>query len=396
MRDQHRNTLGGRVWMVVTKCDALNELQLHGPPEDPGQPSAFCHLNDTLKNQGLGTDSVIFVGNAYYVALLGLPRQADGGIALPTPDVCARFPTVVKFDERGEPLVPERCRNYPGQVEPWRRFVLDGGLSHLRETMQTKVAESVRAQTRRAVGEKLGKIVDALIAVLEIAEQQSGMSMEQMRAAALWSGRLSGIAESVSTDSKFVEPLVEHVEKNMDGLLEGWGMPADRNLAATHGNLAKVLARSGAEEAGVQTKAVVAEIKRVIEDENGRQPAPEASGLETPLQHWARVSEDYLEPGRGPGRVEFRQPIFAGIETDPSPLEGAGQRTLTVQDYIDIMRRKIRRTSHVYGSRLVHEVRQHIENLAHRYRAVGSDVDRIDPGAKALYAEFRGRLAALR
>jgi hypothetical protein len=160
--------------------------------------------------------------------------------------------------------------------------------------------------------------------------------------------------------------------------------------------LAKVLARSGAEEAGVQTKAVVAEIKRVIEDENGRQPAPEASGLETPLQHWARVSEDYLEPGRGPGRVEFRQPIFAGIETDPSPLEGAGQRTLTVQDYIDIMRRKIRRTSHVYGSRLVHEVRQHIENLAHRYRAVGSDVDRIDPGAKALYAEFRGRLAALR
>jgi hypothetical protein len=396
MRDQHRNTLGGRVWMVVTKCDALNDLQLHGPPEDPAQPSAFCHLNDTLKNQGLGTDSVIFVGNAYYVALLGLPRQADGGLARPTPEISARFPTVVKFDAQGEPLVPDRCRNYPGQVEPWRRFVLDGGLSHLRETMQTKVAESVRAQTRRAVGEKLGKIVEGLIAALEIAEQQSGMSMEQMRAAALWSGRLSGIAESVATDPKFVKPLVEQVEKNMDSLLEGWGMPADRNLAATHGSLAKVLARSGAEEAGAQTKAVVAEIKRVIEDETSRQPPPEAGGLDTPLQHWARVSEDYLESGRRPGRVEFRQPIFAGIETDPSPLEGAGQHALTVQDYVDIMRRKIRRTSHAFGSRLVHEVKHHIESLAHRYRAVGSDVDRIDPGAKALYAEFRGRLAALR
>lgn len=396
MRDQHRNTLGGRVWMVVTKCDALNELQLHGPPEDPGQPSAFCHLNDTLKNQGLGTDSVIFVGNAYYVALLGLPRQSDGGLARPTPEICARFPVVVRFDESGEPVVPPRCQQYPGQVEPWRRFVLDGGLSHLRETMQTKVAESVRAQTRRAVGEKLGKIVEGLIAALEIAEQQSGMSMEQMRAAALWSGRLSAIADTVAHDPQFVAPLVEHLERNMDGLLEGWGMPADRNLSAMHGNLAKVLARSGAEEAGVQTKAVVAGIKRVIEDENSRQPAPDAPGLDTPLQHWARVSEDYLEPGRGPGRTEFRLPIFAGIESDPSPLEGAGQHAVTVQDYVDIMRRKIRRTAHVYGSRLVYEVRQHIENLAHRYRAVGNDADRIDPGAKALYAEFRGRLAALR
>jgi len=396
MRDQHRNTLGGRVWMVVTKCDALNELQLHGPPEDPGQPSAFCHLNDTLKTQGLGTDAVIFVGNAYYVALLGLPRQPEGGLARPTPEICARFPVVVRFDESCEPVVPPRCQQYPGQVEPWRRFVLDGGLSHLRETMQTKVAESVRAQTRRAVGEKLGKIVEGLIAALEVAEQQSGMSMEQMRAAALWSGRLSAIADTVAHDPQFVVPLVEQLERNMDGLLEGWGMPADRNLSSMHGNLAKVLARSGMEEAGVQTKAVVAGIKRVIEDENSRQPAPEAPGLDTPLQHWARVSEDYLEPGRGPGRTEFRQPIFAGIETDPSPLEGAAQHAVTVQDYVDIMRRKIRRTAHVYGSRLVYEVRQHIENLAHRYRAVGNDADRIDPGAKALYAEFRGRLAALR
>ena len=150
------------------------------------------------------------------------------------------------------------------------------------------------------------------------------------------------------------------------------------------------------EEAGVQTKAVVAEVRRAIEEENVRQPAPEAPGLDTPLQHWSKVSEDYLEPGRGPGKVEFRQAIFAGIESDSSPLEGAGQHSVTVQDYVDIMRRKIRRTSHVYGSRLVHEVRQHIESLANRYRAVGTDADRIDPGAKAMYAEFRSRLAALR
>ena len=396
MRDQHKNTLGGRVWMVVTKCDALNELQLSGPPEDQTQPSAFCHLNDTLKNQGLGGDAVIFVGNAYYVKLLSLPRQTDGTLSPPTPEIRTQFETVLHFDEQDEPIIPERCRRYPGQVAPWRRFVLDGGLSHLRETMQSKVAESVRSQTRRAVADKLTKVVESLISAREIAEQQSGMSVEQMRAAALWSGNLLAIADEVAHDARFIQPLVDVVEKNMDTLLEGWGMPSDRNLVANHAHLARVLARAGTEEAGTQTRIVVAEVKKTIEEESGKQPPPEAPGIDTPLQFWARVSEDYLEPGRSAGRQEFRQPSFAGLESDPSPFDGVGQQAISTDDYLDIMRRKIRRVSQVYGSRLIHEVRGHIEGLAHRYREVGNEGDRIDPGAQALYADFRSRLTALR
>jgi|688.fasta_scaffold37224_3 hypothetical protein len=396
MRDQHKNTLGGRVWMVVTKCDNLNDLQLNGPPEDASQPSAFCHLNDTLKNQGLGGDAVIFVGNYYYTKLLALPRQPDGSLARPSPEIQAQFETVLKFDADGNPLVPERCRRYPGQVEPWRRFVIDGGLSNLRETMQSKVADSVRSQTKRAVGDRLTRIIDGLIGALEVAEQQSGMSTEQMRSAAMWSGRLSSIAETVANDARFSQPLVDVVEKNMDNLLEGWGMPADRNLAANHSNLARVLARSGAEEAGAQTRLIAAEVKKVFEEESGRQAAPDAPGFDTPLQHWAKVCEDFLEPGRSAGRVEFRQPVFNGIESDPSPFDAGGQQLLAVGDYLEIMRRKVRRASQVYGSRLVDEIRHHIENLADRYRAVGSEVDCIDPGAKALYAEFRSRLSTLR
>jgi hypothetical protein len=396
MRDQHRNTLGGRVWMVVTKCDNLNELQIQGPPEDPDQPSAFCHLADTLKNQGLGGDAVIFVGNFYYTKLLGLPRQPDGTLARPTPEIQVQFETVVKFDAEGNPVVPERCRKYPGQVEPWKRFVIDGGLSNLRETMQTKVAESVRSQTRRAVTERLGKIVEDLIAALEIAEQQSGMTMDQMRSAAMWSGRLAAIVEQVYREPRFVQPLVDVVERNMDHLLEGWGMPADRNLAANHSNLARVLARSGTEEAGIQTRNVVAEVKKTLEEETGRQPPPDAPGLETPLEHWGAVVADYLEPGRTPGRGEFRQSVFSAIETDPSPFDATTHQPLAPADYLDVMRRKIRRVSQIYGSRLVNEVRRHIESLADRYRAVGNDADRVDSGAKALYGEFRQRLVSLR
>jgi hypothetical protein len=396
MRDQHRNTLGGRVWMVVTKCDNLNELQIEGPPGEAEQPSAFCHLADTLKNQGLASDAVIFVGNFYYTKLLALPRAPDGSLARPTAEIQSQFGTVIRFDEDGSPVTPQRCRRYPGQVEPWKRFVIDGGLSNLRETMQTKVAESVRSQTRRSVADRLTKIVEDVIAALEIAEQQSGMTVEQMRAAALWSGRLSAIAESVTNEPRFVEPLAEAVQRNMDDLLEGWGMPADRNLAGNHANLAKLLARSGTEEAGAQTRHVVEDVKKALEEETSRQPPPDAPGLETPLQFWGTVSQDYLEPGRSPGRGDFRQAVFTGVEIDPSPFDSGGHAALSAVDYLDVMRRKNRRVSQIYGSCLVNEMKGHIEKLAARYRAVGNDADHVDSGSRTLYADFRQRFATLR
>jgi hypothetical protein len=212
----------------------------------------------------------------------------------------------------------------------------------------------------------------------------------------MWSGRLSAVVESVSREPRFVQPLVDGVERNMDHLLEGWGMPADRNLAANHANLARVLARSGTDEAGVQTRNVAAEVRKALEEETGRQPPPDAPGLETPLEHWGVVTADYLEPGRVPGRGEFRQSVFTAIETDPSPFETGGYQPLSTNEYLDVMRRKIRRVAQIYGSRLINEVRAHIESLANRYRAVGNDADRVDSGAKALYAEFRQRLVALR
>jgi hypothetical protein len=262
--------------------------------------------------------------------------------------------------------------------------------------MQTKVADSVRAQTRRAVADKLTRLVDSLVDALEVAEQQSGMTLDQMRAAALWSGALATIAADVAHDARYSQPLVEAVGRNMDQLLEGWGMPPGRNPSADHSNLARVLARSGADEAGVQTKQVAADVRRVLEDENSRRPAPDASGLETPLGHWDRVDEEFLQPGRAAGRVEFRLLIFGGIESDPSPFEGNERQSLPAGEYVDVMRRKIRRVSQTYGTRLVEEIRGHLGRLADRYRAVGSEGDRVDPGAKAQYAEFRARLATLR
>lgn len=399
MRQQHSKSLGGRVWMVVTRCDDLNDLQLHGPPEDPTQPSMFCHLNETLGNQGLSEDAVIFVGNAYHKDLLA--AHEDGHEGVPA-SVRQRFPTVLKFDEQDAPVVPDRCLQYGGQVESWRRFVLEGGMPHLRETMQAKVADSVRKQTCRDVSKALDDVIHKLIGELEVAEQQSGMSVEEMRNAAVWSGKLAVLATDVVAEPNRLQSLVNSVDGNMEKLLDEWGMPTADQLAKNHANLAKTLARSAVDEAERETKSVVGDVKQKIEEGMADSPCPDAAGLPTPLEYWAQQAEEYLERGQTcegsagrPGSREFRQAIFGMLETDDSPFDGRGGAQLSADEYKHVMFQKVRRVSHVFGSRLAIEVHNHLMRLADRYRAVGADVENVDTNTEA-YAEYRARLEALK
>ena len=399
MRQQHSKSLGGRVWMVVTRCDDLNELQLSGPPEDPTQPSMFCHLNETLGNQGLSEDAVIFVGNAYHKDLLVAHEQGETGVPAA---VRQRFPTVLRFDEQDEPVIPDRCLQYGGQVESWRRFVLEGGMPHLRETMQSKVADSVRRQTCRDVAKALDEVIHKLVGELEVAEQQSGMSVDEMRNAAVWSGKLSKLAASVTAEPYRLQSLIDAVDGSMQSLLADWGMPPPDQLAANHANLAKTLAKSATAEAETSTRQVVDDVKQAIEEEMATSPCPDAAGLEKPLEFWAERAENFIEkgktsdgPGQSPGR-EFRQSIFGMLESDGGPFDSRDGTQLSEEDYRTVMQQKMARVSRIYGSRLAREVHDHLMRLADRYRAVGADVDNVDAGARASYAEYRARLRALK
>ena len=402
MRRQHQSTLGGRVWMVVTFCEDLNELQLQGPPEDSSQPSMFCHLNETLNNQGLSRDAVIFVGNAYHVAIM--KARADGATGVP-PEIRARYPNVSKFTAANEPVIPERCAQYEGQVEPWRRFVLDAGLPHLRETMQTRVAESVRAQTKRVVSDGLTTAINRLISELQVAQQQCGMTVEQMRNAIAWSGKLTTLAAAVGRDPRYIQPLVDTVTGDMTRRLLEWGMPSDHKIAEVHSSLTRLLARSGADQACKATEHVVSEVGRDLEAQVATTPVPEAADLPTPLEHWAATTETYLLAGKTSGRSDgqgkaktsrdFCQAIFAGLENDVSPFDPAGETHLAVAEYLEIMRRKVSRLAQTYGTRLIEEIQGHLDWLADRYRRVGNDVDRVDSAAKHVYRTLCDRLAAL-
>jgi hypothetical protein len=392
MRETYSRTLGERIWMVVTRCDALNDLGLQGPSDEPNPRSMFCHLDEVLRHQGIKGHNVLFVGNAYYQDRLkeGLEESSATSDTL-----VSRYEKLLRFDENGQPLVPERCGQYPGQVDSWKRFVLDSGIPALRETMQTKVADSVREQTRREVASRLVGVIDKLTAALQAAEQQSGMTVEEMMRAARWSGELDRLAEEIGRGGQYSQDAATAISRTLGEVIDGWGRPTRGALAETHQNLSGMLSHAGLHEASAQTTAVIKLVKTELEKRSQSQTPPKAAGLPTPIEHWSTVSATYLDLGKTADGQPFRGPIFDAIREDPNPVTAGGQQ-LAADDYLAVMRSKAGRVARVFASRLVHEIQVHLHRLQQRYRAVGSEIDHIDADQRERYAKYRTELDRLR
>jgi len=392
MREQYARTLGERIWMVVTFCEMLNDVQLHGPADIEGQPSMFCHLAEAMRQQGIHEGNVIFVGNGYYQSRMAAGLSEQVGVP---EDLRSRYPRMLRFDDGGEPVVPERCGRNAGQIGPWKQFVLDSGIPALRATMQTRVADAVRLQVCRDASERLGTVIERLKAALSAAEQQSGMTVDEMFRAARWSGQLDSLVDDVGRDPKFSQPAVSAITEKLGSVISSWGEPSRGGLADNHQHLAGMLMQAGMHEAATQTEAVVAEVRREIEKRVQEEPPPAAAGLETPLEHWAAAVEQCLAMGKTSTGQEFRGPVFRGLRDDPSPLDGGGQN-MSGDDYLVVMRAKVGRAARVFVSRLVSEIQGHLHRLQGRYRALGSEMENIDQDKRERYARYRAELERLR
>lgn len=392
MREQYARTLGERIWMVVTRCDDLNDVQLHGPADIEEQPSMFCHLAEAMRQQGIHQQNVIFVGNGYYQDRMTAGIAEHSGV----PDeIRHRYPRLLQFGSDGEPRIPDRCGRNPGQIGPWRRFVLDSGIPALREIMQTHVAEAVRQQTCRDVSDRLNGIIEQLKSAFTAAEQQAGMTIEEMLRASRWSGQLDSMIDHVGRDSRFSQPAVTAIQERLGGVIDGWGKPASGGLAENHRHLAGMLMQAGMHEASTQTAVVVGEVQLELERRLESEPPPNVDGLGTPLEHWKAAVERYLVVGKTADGRDFLEPIFQGLRNDPNPLEKGGQN-MTSDDYLVVMRAKIGRVARVFTSRMIKEIQGHLHRLQSRYRALGSEIEHIDQDKRERYSRYRNELERLR
>lgn len=392
MRACHGRTVSERIWMVVTRCDALNELQTRGPRDLENQPTMFCHLTELMDQQGIAGHNVHFIGNEYHRERLKLGLDETD----PTPpSLLARYPAVLRFGADGRPLVPDRCGRNLGQVPPWEQFVINGGVPSLRETMQTRVAESVRTQTSLEIRTRLVGVIDRLVAALLAAEQQSGMTMDEMMRAARWSGELDTLAEEIRREPRFSQDAATAITETLGSVIDGFGDPSRGGLKENHGHLSGLLTKAGFEVAADQTTAVAGLVRGELERRSRDRPPPTAAGLPSPLEHWAEVDGSFLQLGKTIDGRDFRGPIFDGIRNDPSPVPEGGQQPGS-EDYLAVMRAKIGRVARVFTSRLVREIQEHLHRLQQRYRAVGSEIDRLDAQERDRYAKFRADLERLR
>jgi hypothetical protein len=392
MRECHGRTVSERIWMVVTRCDALNELQTHGPKDLANQPTMFCHLTELMDQQGIAGHNVHFIGNEYHRERLKLGLDESD----PTPpSLTGRYPAVLQFGDDGRPVVPARCGNNSGQVPPWEQFVINGGIPSLRETMQTRVAESVRLQTSLEIKTRLEGVIDRLMAALLAAEQQSGMTLDEMMRAARWSGELDTLAEAIGHEPRYSQHAAEAITETLGSVIDGFGDPTRGGLKENHRNLSGMLTKAGFDVAASQTQAVSGLVRSELEQRSQDRPPPTAAGLPSPLEHWAEADSKFLQLGKTTDERDFRGPIFDGIRNDPSPVAEGGQQP-GADDYLAVMRAKIGRVARVFTSRLVREIQEHLHRLQQRYRAVGSEIDRLDTQERDRYARYRSDLARLR
>jgi len=387
MRETFVSSLGERIWMVVTRCDDLARESLDGPPDDPQAPSMFCHLAKAMDQQGIHPDQVIFIGNKYHREFVEAGPETGG----PPQRLRHRYDQVLRFTPGGEPLVPERCARHPGQAAAWRRFVLDGGIPGLRETMQTQVADAVRLQTQRDVSARLGGAIDRLKAALEAARQQAGMSTEEMMRAARWCGELDRLAAEIGHDPRYSREVAAAIENRLVDAIKNYGEIRRGRLKEHHASLTRLLVRVGRAEADKQTEEVAGLVQGEIERRCQEIPPPATLGLPGPAEYWTGRSDDKLTQGKTSAGEDFRDRILGGISTDPD-LFAAGEEGLAPEVYRAIMLGKAGRVARVYASRLVYEIQDHLRQLQDTYRKVGSDIDLVDGRLQAQYAELSREL----
>lgn len=391
MRQQYARTLGERLWMVVTRCDSIDELGLEGPADEPNSRSVFCHLDSVLGRQGIKPTNVIFVGNVYYKAReAGKLKDAEP----PSEALRRAYPVLLRFHDDGRVVTPGKCLKYPGQVEPWQQFVLSSGIPRLRDTMQTNVAAEIREQTRRDVRLQLSGIIDNLADALMSAEQQAGMSPEEIMQAAAWGGVLDRLSDEIGRDGVYSCDVAKAIEQTLGAEIGKFGRLDRGDLVAKHEQLAGLLSIAGLHAAEQQTERVLTLVQTRLEDQVRAQAPPDAAGLPKPLEHWAGGAK-CLGRGETCDGCNFRKPIFMGFREDPSPFADGGL-SMAAADYHRVMASKAARVARVYGSRLVHEIQSHLLLLQARYRAVATEIDHIDRDRREQYAKYRADLERLR
>jgi len=383
LREQFSN-LENRVWCLITRFDNLDPTGIRG---DLNGRTTFDLLRAFLKAHSLRFDQVLLVGNGFYQGILNGGGTFD---ALPA-DARRDLYKECKFVlENGEPVVPETFRSHGTELVAAYEEVIknQGGIPRLREAVGKQVYESVLKEVRREVDEQLRAIGSELRGILDAARVKASMSVDAIINAARWVGALERLIEELRADKdgRVYELPGEELVDALCKLLVQIATGEDHQPVepSRHQLVGRVLAQQAAADAIEKVSAIyetVSERMRSItvppveyacssgaaERDPRRQEWPAFNG-----QRQRHFDDDYCVPFKS----------FCEGYPQPEPGEEVAQYCLPMNDYRQIMFKKIAVVVHGFVARVARRIERCVAETSTEYSRLGLDETLSDASAK--------------
>lgn len=385
----HRDRLRQRIWLVLTQADT--------PPADP---QAWERFQDAQERYDIPASRVLSLrlGDG----LAGWPGDEE-----PFPDDFAA--TAAPPARSSAPAAPGGLPPEPAWQAAYGELARDGGLERWRQAVRDQCAELRREAAQRAESE-CRRLQEQLYQVVEAEAQSSVMSPAALANAANWETDLLNLLLELPRDRKLVEEpaaaLQETLQERLSELTRGdpkMKLP-DAEMRDLHSRVCQQLEQLACQHAGRYQPPPDELPAAAPADASGGVPAaapvttaaaappaaPPASGdppgtiqqiyQRVQKQHLDRIRVPAVEIGSGDSRrivdprarwrQDARQDLtapgwatdtFRAFATDPFP----GVETLTREEYVSVMRRKIGCQVHALAVKVLHQIDEHLE----RYRA---------------------------
>ena len=385
-RREYGNTIHGRLWQVVTKCDNFKPSDLDDPRE-----SKLTTIKNKMTSAGFSLDKLVLVSNYVYESL---ESQAKNGEARnPASAWKAKSVYVRPFSDSGVLIYPNAIENIPEFKDAYTSLAEGGGIERISRLMTERVEAAVRKETQEDAKKVLNCTVETLCAELQAAREMGGMSSEQIESAARAANDLTAIARNLNRSDSAVRDLYITLRDSLRETLERLHDAHDSPTLETHKNLARDLGRSGVTHAEKLKQAVITE----VDDKTVHCSANIVPMVKNALVRWEASKADIFSGRSDPeGR---RQGNISTAFTMPDALAKKFWTTTgqcpTAEVYFAMLNEKIDCVTQCYASQLSAAIATAVGNLASDYRNVGSAEGSVDPEQvtllEKLISDLRGR-----
>jgi hypothetical protein len=390
MRREYGDTIGGRIWVVITKCDLFEERGQQRNLSDP--QGKFKTITEETRKSGLSLGNVVLVANPIYQAIAGGKAPPDAWEAVSTL-------WKPKFDEGGQPEVPAAVAANEGLLGAFRDLVLTGGVPRISGHMKARVEAAIRSETQAEAQAVLARVIAALRDDLEASKQTGGMSHEQVVSAAIMHRTLSRIAKQYLGSDGNIQAIYEKLAEQLELLHAKLGYETDDPDEDGHKVLCTALMQKAIAVAKEQSAAIVEKVRKKIDETMAADKAHASLEKDVPAikaarQAWAENCQR-LKDGRTATGGPFRDSVF-GTFAMPDELAARFQWTggsrIAGREHASMMSKKIGVVSRAYASELSLAIAEAVMLLADTYRKLGRDNSEASP---TLVAEHVAAIDAL-